>query len=264
MSIDVLQRDFFQKQLHENQCSVEGLIDLKSVPISPYHNLQCEISDWTHRPCQVIVTDVERSFLDEGLGVGWEPSNVETHFGPITILSKKRECDQQKNVYKKAWRVMPKNWSSRRVCIRSNSNADQEKRRYMFAHATSSHCLKSIQMQTPDMQNFGKQPNLKSVSCHSHQTTKSICQESWNEILMDWFTSTLPWFDEKWSTMLQKSGINLPRCIFMASFITSDISISHEKWQGRQCSNHPLQSIRTYPGWLFSWSIDFGQCYRSV
>ena len=44
-------RDFFQKQLHDNQRSVEGLIDLKSVPISPYHNLQCEISDWTHRPC---------------------------------------------------------------------------------------------------------------------------------------------------------------------------------------------------------------------
>ena len=92
-------RDFFQKQLHENQCSVVGLIDLKSVQISPYHNLQCEISDWTHRPWQVIVTDVERSFLDEGLGVGWEPSDVETYFGPITITSKKRESDQQKKRY---------------------------------------------------------------------------------------------------------------------------------------------------------------------
>ena len=51
-------------------------------------------------PVQVNVKDVERSFLDEGLGVGWEPSDVETHFGPITIPSKKRECDQQKNVYK--------------------------------------------------------------------------------------------------------------------------------------------------------------------
>ena len=89
-------RDFFQKQLHENECSVEGLIDWKSPPISPYHNLQCEISDWTHCPCQVFVTDVERSFLDEGLGVGWEPSDVETHFGPMTITSKKRESDQQK------------------------------------------------------------------------------------------------------------------------------------------------------------------------
>jgi len=38
-------RDFFQKQLHENECSVEGLIDWKSLPISPYHNLQCEVSD---------------------------------------------------------------------------------------------------------------------------------------------------------------------------------------------------------------------------
>ena len=62
-------RDHFQKLLHENECSVEGLIDWKSLPISPYHNLQCEISDWTHRPCQVFVTDVERSFLDEGRGV---------------------------------------------------------------------------------------------------------------------------------------------------------------------------------------------------
>jgi len=63
-------RDFFQKQLNENQCSVEGLIDLKSVPISPYHNLQYEISDWIHHLCQVTVTDVKRSFLDEELGVG--------------------------------------------------------------------------------------------------------------------------------------------------------------------------------------------------
>ena len=51
---------------------------------------------------EVFVTDVERSFLDEGLGVGWEPSDVETHFGPMTITSKKRESDQQNNVYKKA------------------------------------------------------------------------------------------------------------------------------------------------------------------
>ena len=88
-------KDHFQKQLHENQCSVEGLIGLKSVPISSYHNLQCEISDWTHRPCQVIVTDIERSYQDEGMGDGCDPSDVETHFGPTTIPSKKRECDQQ-------------------------------------------------------------------------------------------------------------------------------------------------------------------------
>jgi len=29
------------------------------------------------------------------MGGGWEPSDVETHFGPTTIPSKKRECDQQ-------------------------------------------------------------------------------------------------------------------------------------------------------------------------
>ena len=74
-------RVFFQKHLYENQCSVEGLIDLKSVSVFPYHNLQCEILDWTYHPCQVIVTDVERSFLDEEMGVGWNPSDVETHFG---------------------------------------------------------------------------------------------------------------------------------------------------------------------------------------
>jgi len=46
------------------------------------------------------VTDVERSCLDEDIGGGWEPSDVETHFGPTTIPSKKRECDQQsKNNY---------------------------------------------------------------------------------------------------------------------------------------------------------------------
>ena len=39
---------------------------------------------------------LEEVFLDEGLGVGWEPSDVETHFGPITIPSKQRESDQQK------------------------------------------------------------------------------------------------------------------------------------------------------------------------
>ena len=30
------------------------------------------------------------------MGVGWKPSDVETHFGPTTIPSKKRECYQQK------------------------------------------------------------------------------------------------------------------------------------------------------------------------
>ena len=90
-------KEHLRKHHHESKCSVEGLIDLKRVPIFSYHNLQCEISDWTYRPSQVIITDVERSYLDEGLnmGGGWEPTDVETHFGPTAILSKKRECDQQ-------------------------------------------------------------------------------------------------------------------------------------------------------------------------
>jgi len=73
-----------KKLLQEHQCSVGDLIDLNIAPISPDHNLQCDISDWTCCPSQVMVKDIERSYLDEvlNIGSGWDPTDVEAHFCP--------------------------------------------------------------------------------------------------------------------------------------------------------------------------------------
>jgi len=87
----------FDKLLQEQKCSVGDLIDLNIAPISPFHNLQCDILDWTCHPSQVLVKDIKRSYLDgvSNMGGGWDPTDVESHFGPITISSAKRETSQQ-------------------------------------------------------------------------------------------------------------------------------------------------------------------------
>jgi len=62
-------KEYSDELLQEHQCSIGDLIDLNIAPISQAHNLQCDISNWTRRPSQVIVKDIERSYLDEGCWV---------------------------------------------------------------------------------------------------------------------------------------------------------------------------------------------------
>ena len=77
-------KEYFDKLPQEHQCSIGDLIDLNIAPISLDHNLQCDISDWTSRLSQVMVKDIERSYLDEvlNIGSGWDPTDVEAHFCP--------------------------------------------------------------------------------------------------------------------------------------------------------------------------------------
>jgi len=55
--------NYFKNKLSEHEVSVEDVVDLKSIQLSQENNLKFVIGDWSCRPSQVIITDIEQVSL---------------------------------------------------------------------------------------------------------------------------------------------------------------------------------------------------------
>jgi len=67
--------DYFENKLSEHEVSVEDVLDLNSIQLSQEHNLKCVIDDWSCRPSQVIITDIEKVSLT--LTIQWVMDGME-------------------------------------------------------------------------------------------------------------------------------------------------------------------------------------------
>ena len=61
---------------------MEDVLDLNSIQLSQEHNIKCVIGDWSCRPSQVIITDIDKSFLDPDhtMGDGWDGIDIDAYF----------------------------------------------------------------------------------------------------------------------------------------------------------------------------------------
>ena len=77
---------------------MEDVLDLKSIQLSREHHLKCVIGDWSCRPSQVIITDIDKSFLDPDhtMGDGWDGIDVDAYFGSTPNARRSREAKMQK------------------------------------------------------------------------------------------------------------------------------------------------------------------------
>ena len=67
--------NYFENKLSEHELSVEDVADLKSIQLSQEYNLKCVIGDWSRRPSQVIIADIENGSLT--LTIRWVMDGME-------------------------------------------------------------------------------------------------------------------------------------------------------------------------------------------
>ena len=93
---------YFERKLIEHDISVEDIIDVGFVELSPEHKYKCEIEDWSHRPSQIVMKDTEKSFLDPEctMGEGWRDVDIDAYFGDTTNARISREAKQQEKSVK--------------------------------------------------------------------------------------------------------------------------------------------------------------------
>ena len=91
-------KDSFENKLSDHEVSVEDVLDLKSIQPTREHHLRCVIGDWSCRPSQVIITDIDKSFLDPDhtMGDGWDGIDVDAYFGSTPNARRSREAKMQK------------------------------------------------------------------------------------------------------------------------------------------------------------------------
>ena len=91
-------KDYFENKLSARELSVEDVLDLKSIQLSREHHLKCVIGDWSCRPSQVIITDIDKSFLDPDhtMGDGWDGIDIDAYFGSTPKARRSREAKMQK------------------------------------------------------------------------------------------------------------------------------------------------------------------------